>query len=150
MTTSDLPFNRRILVIDDNAAIHEDFRKILVQDSSTSALLTARASLFDDVEAQVPQQNFEVDCAQQGQIGLTMVQNMVQQGRPYALAFVDMRMPPGWDGVETIEHLWQVDPELQVVICTAFSDLAWNHVIPRLGQSEQLLVLRKPFDTIEV
>ena len=61
-----------------------------------------------------------------------------------------MRMPPGWDGVETIEHLWHVDPELQVVLCTAFSDLAWDYVIQRLGHSDQLLILRKPFHAIEV
>jgi signal transduction histidine kinase len=79
-----------------------------------------------------------------------MVQSTLSQRRPYAVAFVDMRMPPGWDGVETIEHLWHVDPELQVVLCTAFSDLAWDYVIQRLGRSDQLLILRKPFDAIEV
>ena len=66
------------------------------------------------------------------------------------MAFVDMRMPPGWDGVETIEHLWEVDPDLQVVICTAFSDHDWDEVIQRLTQSDKLLILRKPFDNIEV
>jgi two-component system sensor histidine kinase/response regulator len=96
------------------------------------------------------QENFEVDCANQGHTGLAMVQSTLSQRRPYAVAFVDMRMPPGWDGVETIEHLWHVDPELQVVLCTAFSDLAWDYVIQRLGCSDQLLILRKPFDAIEV
>ncbi len=70
--------------------------------------------------------------------------------RPYAVAFVDMRMPPGWDGVETVEHLWQEDPDLQVVICTAFSDHAWEDVIQRLNKNDKLLILRKPFDNIEV
>ena len=71
-------------------------------------------------------------------------------GRPYALAFVDVRMPPGWDGVETIERIWQVDPDLQIVICTAYSDYSWEDMQRRLGQSDSLLVLKKPFDTIEV
>jgi PAS domain S-box-containing protein len=59
-------------------------------------------------------------------------------------------MPPGWDGVETITRLWQVYPNLQVVVCTAYSDYSWNDIQRRLGQSENLLVLKKPFDNIEV
>ena len=78
------------------------------------------------------------------------MQEAREQGRPYAMAFVDMRMPPGWDGVETIEHLWSVDPALQVVICTAYSDHQWDQVTRRLRHSEKLLILRKPFDMIEV
>jgi two-component system NtrC family sensor kinase len=83
-------------------------------------------------------------------MGYRMVQEAMNADRPYAVAFVDMRMPPGWDGVETVEHLWQEDPELQVVICTAFSDHAWEDVIQRLNKNDKLLILRKPFDNIEV
>ena len=142
--------NRRILVIDDNMAIHEDFRKILEQRLDTSLLQQARSGLFDDAPAQENLEQFEVECADQGQTGYRLVTEAVDQGRPYAMAFVDMRMPPGWDGIETIEHLWKVDPELQIVICTAFSDQDWDEVIQRLGQSDKLLILRKPFDNIEV
>ena len=142
--------NRRILVIDDNVAIHEDFRKILCQGFDATLLQKARGGLFDDVPEQKTVEPFEVDCADQGQEGHRMVQRAVQQGQPYAVAFVDMRMPPGWDGVETIEHLWAVDENLQVVICTAFSDHDWDQVLQQLKHSDKLLILRKPFDNIEV
>ncbi len=142
--------NRRILVIDDNVAIHDDFRKILERSLDTSVLQEVRAELFDDVEEQKVVEKFEVACADQGQMGYRMVQEAMKADRPYAVAFVDMRMPPGWDGVETVEHLWQEDPELQVVICTAFSDHAWEDVIRRLNKNDKLLILRKPFDNIEV
>ncbi len=142
--------NRRILVIDDNVAIHDDFRKILERSMDTSLLQEVRADLFDDVEEQKVVEKFEVECADQGQMGYRMVQEAMKAERPYAVAFVDMRMPPGWDGVETIEHLWQEDPDLQVVICTAFSDHAWEDVIHRLDKNDKLLILRKPFDNIEV
>ena len=79
-----------------------------------------------------------------------MVQNALQAGIPYALAFVDVRMPPGWDGVETIAHLWRVHPNLQVVVCTAYSDYSWNDIQRRLGHQDNLLILKKPFDNIEV
>jgi signal transduction histidine kinase/PleD family two-component response regulator/HPt (histidine-containing phosphotransfer) domain-containing protein len=142
--------NRRILVIDDDPAISEDFRRVLVRNATPSVLLDARDGLVEDVARVPEQEGFEVDCASQGQSGLAMVQRALLTGCPYAVAFVDMLMPPGWDGVETIENLWRIDPVLQVVICTALVDLAWNQVSHRLGQSDQLLILRKPFASIEV
>ena len=74
----------------------------------------------------------------------------MQENRPYALAFVDMRMPEGWDGAQTIEHLWQADPRLQVVVCTAYSDYSWDELLDRLQAHDRLLILKKPFDNIEV
>ncbi|HSV46589.1 MAG TPA: response regulator, partial [Ramlibacter sp.] len=85
-----------------------------------------------------------------GREGLAMVEAAVQAGRPYALAFVDMRMPPGWDGVETVERLWRVDPQLQIVICTAYSDHPWEEVLARLDVQDRLLIVKKPFDMIEI
>jgi PAS domain S-box-containing protein len=66
------------------------------------------------------------------------------------MAFVDVRMPPGWDGIETISHLWEADPDLQVVICTAYSDYDLDQIVAKLGLTDKFLVLKKPFDTIEV
>ena len=93
---------------------------------------------------------FEIDSAFQGQDGLNYVMRAQASQRPYALAFVDVRMPPGWDGVETISHLWKVDPDLQIVICTAHSDYDWKDISKRLGVSDNFVVLKKPFDIIEV
>jgi signal transduction histidine kinase len=66
------------------------------------------------------------------------------------VAFVDMRMPPGWDGLETITHFWEVQPGLLVIICTAFSDYTWEEINRRLAQSDRFLILKKPFDNVEV
>src|ERR1035437_8058979 len=141
------PPNRRILLVDDMPAIHEDFHKILaLRDDGLSAV---EAALFGD-EPAAAAIAFELDSAYQGQEGLAKVQSSLQADRPYAMAFVDMRMPPGWDGVQTIEHLWQADPRLQVVICTAYSDTSWDEVLTRLDARDRLLILKKPFDSIEV
>src|SRR6185369_6863778 len=112
----------------------------------------ARAALFGDDAPPAPAGSapFELDSAYQGQEGLAKVEAALQAGRPYAMAFVDMRMPPGWDGVETIEQLWRADPRLQVVICTAYSDSSWEEVLRRLDAGDRLLILKKPFDNIEV
>ena len=142
--------NRRVLVIDDNEAIHEDFRKVLCSSLASAQTLDLLESelLGGTGAAAVPK--FEMDSAFQGEEGVRKAQLAQSSGRPYALAFVDMRMPPGWDGLKTIEHLWRVDPAIQVVICSAHSDYEWNEVMARLNHSDKLLVLRKPFEPIEV
>ncbi len=145
--------NRRVLVIDDTTSIHDDFRKILasVQASTAKDKITDLAeAIFGAVPVEKAEQSFELDFASQGEEGLGLVQRALAEGKPYALAFVDMRMPPGWDGIETIQHLWAADPRLQVVICTAFSDHGWSAIKGRLGRSENLIILKKPFDHIEV
>ena len=148
--------SRRVLVVDDMPAIHEDFRKILApagEFSSHGAAMDAlEAALFDTAPsaASAGPQSFALDSAYQGREALAMVLGAQADGLPYALAFVDMRMPPGWDGVETIERLWQADPALQVVICTAYTDYTWEDVLKRLGAHERLIILKKPFDSIEV
>jgi two-component system NtrC family sensor kinase len=90
-----------------------------------------------------------MDSAFQGIEALEKVRASLLADRPYAMAFLDMRMPPGWDGVETAEHLWQADPRLQIVFCTAFSDYSWSDVLTRVNARDRLLILKKPFDIIE-
>ncbi len=143
--------NRRILVIDDNADIHEDFRKVLLKKSPTGSKLDEQAAVLFGKKPIRPQRpSFEIDFAFQGQEGLSLIEKSLQEGRPYAMAFVDVRMPPGWDGVETTAQIWQKYPDLQVVICTAYSDYSWEEMIDKLGYSDRLVVLKKPFDSIEV
>ena len=141
--------NRRILVIDDNAAIHDDLRKILLGEAKTQENMQDDEELLFGAEP-VTMTRFEIDSAYQGQEGFAKLEQSLAEGRPYAMAFVDVRMPPGWDGVETIAHLWRTYPNLQVVLCTAYSDYSWNDMQRRLGRSEKLLILKKPFDNIEV
>ncbi|MFO0982330.1 MAG: response regulator [Planctomycetota bacterium] len=143
--------NRRILVIDDNPSIHEDFRKIFnSRHASDPALAHAEAALFGSVADVDASPTFEFDSAFQGQEGLAMIRKALADQRPYPMAFVDVRMPPGWDGVETIAHIWRDYPELQVVVCTAYSDYSWEEMVAKLGHSDRLVILKKPFDNIEV
>ncbi len=143
--------NRRILVIDDSEEIHHDFRKIFSPGSSTGKALDAvEAKLFGEPSAARRKPQFDVDSAFQGKEGLDRVRQALKENRPYAMAFVDMRMPPGWSGVQTIAEIWKEYPDLQVVICTAFSDCSWEDMLEQLGHSDRLAILKKPFDTVEV
>jgi two-component system cell cycle sensor histidine kinase/response regulator CckA len=143
-------FNRRILIIDDNRAIHEDFRKILSPKTDGSAYQAKCNGLFGDGLEKRAFAGFELDSAFQGRDGLEMVTQALAARRPYGVAFVDVRMPPGWDGIETTRRLWDVCPDLEVVICTAYSDYDWDDIVLKLGQTDRLLILKKPFDTVEV
>jgi PAS domain S-box-containing protein len=139
----------RLLVIDDNRAIHNDFRKILCP-SSSAPLEDLESALFGPQETDIKPPVFEMDSAFQGQEGLAALEQSLREGRPYWMAFVDVRMPPGWDGVETITRLWEAAPELQVVICTAYSDYSWSSMTARLKHRDRLVILKKPFDAVEV
>jgi diguanylate cyclase (GGDEF)-like protein len=150
MTMSANDQNLRVLVIDDNQTIHEDFRRILQAKAEDKNLDQARAALFGDPPRVRELERFELDCVYQGQAALTLVQRALKEGRPYAMAFVDMRMPPGWNGLETIERLWKEDAGLQVVICSAYSDQPWDEIKERVGRNDKLLILQKPFNGIEV
>lgn len=149
MKTPFVRTNRRILIIDDTPSIHLDFRKILDPDAEEEQILAGtEEALFGTL--QPDRLTFQLDSAYQGQEALELVKRARAEGRPYALAFTDMRMPPGWDGLETIEELWKADPSLQIALCTAYSDYSWEAMAERLEFGDQLLVLKKPFDSLEI
>ena len=143
-------FNRRILLIDDNPAIHDDFRKVLVRENRSSNLDSDAEALFGPGTPVQTGPTFDLDSAFQGEEALEKVRQALASKQPYAMAFVDMRMPPGWDGLETIRRVWEADPNLETVICTAYSDHSWEEIQLALGVSDRLLILKKPFDKIEV
>jgi CheY-like chemotaxis protein len=127
--------NRRILLIDDQRSIHEDFRKALSPSASFTDLEADEALLFDSPKSAAPLVRFEMDSAFQGAEGLEKVRAAHVAGLPYAMAFIDLRMPPGWDGVETAERLWLEEPRLQIVFCTAYPDTSWTEVSTRCTRS---------------
>lgn len=150
MTEEESDSRTRILVIDDNESIHSDFAKILGNREQRKPF-ELEAVLFDEVVSRdTLKQSFEIDSAYQGREGFEKVCQSIEREQPFAVAFVDMRMPPGWDGLETIQHLWEVDPDLQVVICTAYSDYSWEEQMMKLGKTDRFLILKKPFDNTEV
>lgn len=151
-------YNTRILIVDDNESIHEDFRKVLIHDTNEdhAALDDLEAELFGDDNTSADNAesgellDYEVDSALQGQEALAMVDKAADEGHPYALIFMDVRMPPGWDGIETISRIWLKHPYIEMVLCTAYSDYTWDDIVDKLGSSDKLLFLRKPFDAVAV
>lgn len=154
MTTSRPSLNRRILIIDDNLSIHDDFRRILAPVDAGDDLDAEAAMLLggaaDGSGAPGPGAAFELSFASQGQEARELVIANQHSDKRFAMVFVDMRMPPGWDGLTTILKLWETDPDLHVVICTAHSDRTWDEIATSLTARDRWAVLKKPFDKVEV
>lgn len=140
----------RLLVVDDNEAIHNDFRKVLTPIAKNDALDSLESELFGESAQTVQRQEYDIVACSQGLQGVEEVADSVARNRHFAVAFVDMRMPPGIDGLETIERIWAIDPDIEIVICSAYSDHSWDEIAERLGHSDRWLLLRKPFDSTEV
>ena len=128
MTTSPDAL-RRVLVIDDSEDVHAEYRELL--GGSAGPALDLAFSF-------------------QGEDGWRSVCEARAAGRPFAMAFVDMRMPPGWDGIETTHCLLRDDPEIQVVIATGYPGDSWEGIVERIGPTDRLLVLGKPFERVEL
>jgi PAS domain S-box-containing protein len=146
----------RLLLVDDQQNIHEDYRKALLRGSEEpSDLEGLETKLFGDkpppaTDGRLPFAARRLSSALQGQDALALVEASVAEDDRFAVAFIDMRMPPGWDGLTTIERIWQVDPDIHVVVCTAYSDHSWSDIVTRLDFTDRLLILKKPFDIVEV
>ena len=141
--------NRRILVIDDDPEIREIYQKIIAPAKGTSENYRAQISQLlslDDNE----KQKFTLEIASQGQEGFSLVQKGLAEDKPFALAFIDIRMPPGWGGISTATRIREIDPNIEIVIVTAFSDRSLEEIIDTVGTPEKLILLRKPFDHEEV
>lgn len=150
---ADSEFNNRILLVDDNEEIHRDFRKVLCEKSSLNdeKLDQLVQTLFD--EAPAPQKHdvrFEIQSAFQGEEALEMIAYAESLGQPFAVVFMDVRMPPGLDGVQTIRKIWERFRFTEAVIVTAYSDYSWDHLVEELGISDKLLCIKKPFDPMTV
>jgi len=144
---------RRILLIDDQSSIHDDYRKIICASSSANSHLSeAEAELFGVEPATESETSdvYEIDSAYSGEEAIALVEKAIAEGRPYAVAFADIRMPPGIDGVKTMRRIWEIDSEILAVMCSAYSDYSWEGIVNELGRTDRFLILRKPFDTIEV
>jgi len=144
--------SNKILIVDDTPSIHDDFRKILtLSDGSGKDLDEMADSLFGKAEQTSIYEsiNYELESAYQGEEALKMIEKAESEGKGYSLVFMDVRMPPGLDGIKTIAKIWEKYPTMEIVICTAYSDYSWVDIVEILGPSAHLLVLKKPFDADE-
>lgn len=149
-------FTNRILIVDDNIEIHNDFRKILAppgKSPNSESLEELELAIFDDEEKplqSLPDISYRLDFAFQGEEAIELVRKSIDECDPYSVIYMDVRMPPGMNGVEAISHIWKIYPLVEIVIVTAYSDYSWEDILQRIGVTDRLMFLRKPFDQVSV
>mgnify|MGYP003639054455 CR=1 FL=1 len=139
----------KILIVDDNDSIHRDVESILGANKlyDESELTDLESGLFGTISKKEHEVLYSIDHAYQGLEAIEMVDSSFDINEPYSLVFMDVRMPPGIDGVETIGRIWDKHPFTEIVICTAYSDYSWDEILTNLGRTDHLLFMKKPFDS---
>ena len=145
--------NDRILVIDDDRQIWKAYQEVLAPEplAAASPLARIKALIEDKTEQSVSEEKrFTLSFASQGQEGYGLVLEANKRQTPFAVIFLDIRMPPGWDGVETAANIRRIDPLVEIVIVTAFSDRSRAEIARVIGAPSKFLFIRKPFDADEL
>ncbi len=142
-------WNNRVLIVDDHENIHQDIEEMLKPNISrtiTDSLAKVFGSNID--ENFLP--DFELLHALNGKTAYEMIQQSIDDNKPIAVVYVDMRMPPGWDGLETIRKIREIDKNIEIVIMTAYSDKPLSEIIYDMELLHKLLYIRKPFAREEI
>ncbi len=145
--------NKRILVVDDDMDILLAYQAILAPEKNSIAeghAEVAKLLQMDPPASGDERESFAVGFAKQGEEALQMVEEGLANNAPYAVAFIDIRMPPGWDGMKTAAAIRELDPAIEIVIITAYSDRSREEIVQAVGAPDKLLYLRKPFDQDEL
>lgn len=145
--------NKRILIIDDDPEIRKAYEDILAPDPKERVASTEMSILLNKNKTNETSSaglEFELHFASGGQQGFELVEKSLTDDKQYAIAFIDIRMPPGWDGMETAAKIRQIDPYIEIAIVTAYSDRSREEIVNAVGAPDKLLFFRKPFDPEEL
>ncbi|MBF0621065.1 MAG: response regulator [Magnetococcales bacterium] len=138
--------NHRILVIDDDAQLLDTYREILHPPVRQHSQLEDFLGLSQEQKTILP--DFEITTAAQGAEGVELVEHALEADKPFAVAFVDVRMPPGIDGVETVRRIREVDDNIYIIMVTAYSDRSVDEM--QLAARHDVVLARKPLGHEEI
>lgn len=140
----------QILVVDDDHAIHQLIGRTLTCRLSAPFAAESEEDFFGDSPTTGLTTRFQIVSAFDGLEALQAVQAAAKDGGSFAMAFVELRLPAPWSGVDTIRRIWAEDPDVQIVVCTGCEALEWSDLVSQLAPADNLLILRKPFDPVEI
>ena len=142
-------WNYRVLVVDDQREIHQDFDEMLtpgLTGASTDDLAAAFASEVD--ESFLPK--FTLLHARSGTEAYEIAKMAIETDNPIAVAYIDIRMPPGMDGIETTRCIRTIDENIEIVLMTAYTDKSLGEIVREMKLLHKLLYIRKPFTREEI
>ena len=144
--------NRRILMVDDEPRILEELQKVLAPSQSGNTELSELENrLFNKSETKRKSVTvYDVCCCHQGDEAIDKVRDTLAKEEPFAVAFIDIRMPPGPDGVTTAEEIRKLDPNIQIVMMTGYSDFDISEIAHRVPPEDKLLYMQKPIHSQEI
>jgi len=144
----------RLLAVDDEKIILTLYERILTPKRKPSPrvgeLNELAQQLFGETPSPTSALAVELITCQQGDEAVTVVQAALAEHRPFAVVFLDVRMPPGPDGVSTAEQIRAIDSQIEIVIVTAYSDIHPSEIERRVRPAHKLLYLQKPFHAPEL
>jgi PAS domain S-box-containing protein len=147
-------YNRKILIVDEQPAVLEDFLEILapVEKKREKDLASMEVDNFQAHETRKPDEevNYNVVTAKQSQEAISLVKQALKEGEPFAVAFMDIRMPPGSGGMHTAFEIERIDSDIQIVFVTAYPNVPCQEILGNIRVTDRWFYLRKPFDPDEI
>ncbi len=141
----------RILIADDTPALHDAYSSIFNPVGVDRAPIPGADKFAPELaRPETTGPVYDITYVNQGEEALAAVNAASLSGAPFALAILDVRMPPGIDGVQTARHLRSQHSDLQIVLCTAYADYSWSDLLATFAADDGVMMLKKPFDAIEV
>jgi len=146
-----LDINKKILLIDDQEEILNSLKKLLAGEDNLSNINNKMKDLVNDFfkEESKEKEIYDVHTALDGETGYKLVRKALEEGEPYSVVTVDMRMP-GWDGLKTAQEIRKIDSNIEIIIITAYTDIKREELVNKIGKPEKLLYLKKPFEKEEI
>jgi CheY-like chemotaxis protein len=144
----------RILIADDEPRILDEYLHVLANsrepDLHQRALIDLETELFGGNDVEGDRVSYELCCCRQADEAIISVEKSIRDARPFAIAFLDVRMPPGPDGVYAAEHIRKLDSQVNIVFVTGYSDTPLEQITSRVPPSDKLLYLQKPLQSSEL
>jgi diguanylate cyclase (GGDEF)-like protein len=153
MTDLSETATNRVLVVDDDALLIGEYVRCLGEDfepdNATTTLTDLENVLFGEETDERGAARFEVHSRNQGDAAVDAVRNAVATESPYAIVFIDIRMPPGMDGIEAARQIRALDPNINIVIVTGSMSIEAESLIKEIPPSDKIFFFKKPFHAVE-
>lgn len=146
-----MEINKKILLIDDQEEILDSLKKLLAGEDNLSNINNKMKDLVNDFfkEESKKKEVYNVHTALDGESGYKLIKKALDEGEPFSLVTIDMRMP-GWDGLKTAQEIRKIDSNIEMIIITAYTDIKREELANKIGKPEKLLYLKKTFEKEEI